>query len=53
VGAFAVGRKLGRGLVIDGARLSAWHWVLMEVPMARVGTARGMPAWCGKRGETW
>jgi len=51
--ASAIKRKLGVDLEIDGARLSAWHQVLTEVPVAVAGTARGMPARHGKRGETW
>jgi len=51
--ASAIKRKLGVDLEIDGARPSAWHRILMEVPMAMVGTARGMPAQHGKRGEMW
>jgi len=42
--ASAIKRKLGVDLEIDRARPSAWHRVLTEVPMAMVGTARGMPA---------
>ena len=44
MGAVAEGRKLVEGLVTDGARLSARHWVLTEVPVAVAGTARGTPA---------
>ena len=46
--ASAIKRKLGVDLEIDGARPSAWHWVLTEVPVAMVGTARGTPAGMGR-----
>ena len=51
--ALAIRRKLGEDLEGDGARLSAWHRGLTEVPVAVAGTAKGTPAQHGMRCEIW